>query len=343
MHAYVPGLQTHDRDVIKLNTNENPFFAAESVIDAINRELNKNNLQKYPPPRADTLRQKIAEYYSIASDSVLAANGSDEVLSIVLRTLLLPGETVVIADPSYSLYPVLCDMNRFRLEKVELKEDWHVDFDAILQRAEQTKAKLTVFVNPNAPTGIAEKKETIMNYASHFDGIVLVDEAYGPFGSESLMSSAMGNIIVSSSFSKAFSLAGMRLGWAVADPILIQQFDKVRDSYNLSILAQVAAIAALENRNENDERIHEICERRDRYSGFFIERGFECLQSSANFIFVSPPDRNARRYFEMLGENKILVRYFNSGRISEFVRITIGTEIQMQRLLSVTDQYLLKT
>jgi histidinol-phosphate aminotransferase len=323
-----------------LNTNENPFLATDSVKKAIQVAIEQNALQKYPPPQASDVRRSIAKYYDIDESSVLAANGSDEALSIALRTLLVTGDRVLIADPSYSLYPVLCQMNRFELVQVDLDSKWHVDFQAMLETARKVQAKLTVFVNPNAPTGIAEKKENIVKFAEQFQGIVLVDEAYGPFGTESLMQNAQNNIIVSSSFSKAYSLAGMRLGWIAADPVLIQQFDKVRDSYNLSLLAQVCAVAALEDKTENEKRIKEICERRDRISEDFRNYGFECLESSANFIFVSPPDRNANRYFQFLNDHKILVRYFASGRSSEFVRITIGTESQMNALMQATANYL---
>lgn len=334
MHAYVPGQQPKNPDIIKLNTNESPFSPPASVIQAVQNSLER--LEKYPDPRSDSLRQKIAEYYEISPDSVLAGNGSDEILSLVLRTFLQPGDSFVLPDPSYSLYPVLADAMNLKVIRVNLFSDWHVDFDGLLMKADDSGARLTVIVNPNAPTGLAEKSENIMEYSRRFSGITLVDEAYGPFCNQSLMQKAGGRLMVTSTFSKAFSLAGMRVGWIAADPFFITQIDKVRDSYNLSKPAQAAALAALENKDENNQKIRDICERRDRVIQSLRSAGFHCLDSGANFIFCSPPDRDAKSYFEKLGQMNIVVRYFSDLRVSEFVRVTVGSEAQMQTFLEAT-------
>ena len=351
MHAYVPGLQTDDPEVIKLNTNENPFPISDLVKEYINKELASDNLQKYPQPTAAPLRQAIAAKYGRPPTTILAGNGSDEVLSILFRSVLDAHSRVVVANPSYSLYPIIADIVNADCVGVPVKEDWTMDLDKMLQEAGQRNTPLTVITNPNAPTGIAEEKSALLDFARTNPGLTLIDEAYVDFGGESLAFEAgsedFPRLMTCNTFSKAYSLAGQRVGWMIAHPDIIKELDKIRDSYNLSRLAQTAAIAALNDKDEFTRRIKIIRGIRAMTVQELYELGFSTLKSSTNFIFTRPPDSAATNgksaagaYFDYLNQKKIMVRYFPKPRLEDFVRITIGDMDQMDRLLEVTRDFL---
>lgn len=379
MKGYVPGLQPSDPDIIKLNTNENPFPVSRRVREALLEEIQSDRLHLYPEARADRLRGAIGRKYGRDDSVILVGNGSDEVLSIVFRSLLAVGDRVVYPDPSYSLYPVLADLLGATGVAVPVDDDWRVDLDELLGEARGSTAQaddwsddrsddrsetgekrtmgtpLTVITNPNAPTGIALTPKSLLDFARDNPGITLVDEAYVEFGAESVAKLAgtdeYPRLMCCNTFSKAYSLAGQRVGWLVAHSELIREMDKVRDSYNLSRLAQTAALAALQDEEEMRRRSVIVRENRESLSEELKKLGFQILPSSANFIYAGPPgetdnpDRNgkraatARRYYEALRENKILIRYFDVPRLNEFVRITIGTAEQMEKLVRTTAEF----
>ncbi len=356
MHGYVPGLQTQDAEVVKLNTNENPFPVSPMVRDALRSEIEADILQKYPNPTSAPLRQKIGAELAGGKgtnpgERILIGNGSDEILSILFRATLDPAQRIVIGKPTYSLYPVVCALIGARCESVDLKADWHMDLALMLDRARgagpEGAARLVVITNPNAPTGLGESRQALLEFARANPGLTLVDEAYIMFGGESLARDAgtaeFPRLLVCGTFSKAYSLAGQRIGWLVAHPYLIGELDKVRDSYNLSRLAQAAGLAALEDRDEHRRRVAVVVENRTLLMRELRALGFECLESQANFLFAKPPARfagdglsAARGYYEHLNRNKIMIRYFPEGRTADWVRITIGSADQMRRLLEVT-------
>ncbi|MCB1139286.1 MAG: histidinol-phosphate transaminase [Leptospiraceae bacterium] len=350
MEGYVPGLQKNDPEIIKLNSNENPYPPSEAVRHALLTLANsaQTPLQKYPAPTAGGLRRAIESRYGLAAGSVLAGNGSDEVLALLFRALLDPGQSFVIARPTYSLYPVLAAATGLKCLEVPLKEDFHMDFSALLKAAAESNSSLIVLAMPNAPTGLSEKKEELEDFIRSFPGWIILDEAYAPFGDVSFMSRAGGefsNLICTSTFSKAWSLAGLRVGWMAAHPDLIQEVDKIRDSYNLSRAAQMAATAAIEDVDWQKENARKICATRERLATELKSLGFECLESSANFIFARVPsgtDEEAKRIQQELENRKILIRYFSSEPIRSYLRISIGTDKEMDRLLAELDNILKK-
>ncbi len=342
LEGYVPGYQTESAEWIKLNTNENAFPVADAVKDAIRRELDSDKMHRYPDPVASELRRELGEKISQKEESILIGNGSDEVLSILFRTVLRSGDTVATAKPTYSLYPILASLQNASTMEIDLSTDWHMDFAAL--QAASRKSRLTIIVNPNAPTGIAERRAALLQFVSECDGLVLVDEAYAAFGAESLAVQAgkagYENLLVAGTFSKAYSLAGQRIGWLIGHPDFIYELMKVKDSYNVSRMAQTCALAALRDEKEFLRRTRIIIEDRDFLAAALRADGFEVLPSAANFIYVSPPGGGAREYFEYLKARHILVRYFPAGRGEHFVRITIGQRRELEALIAATRDYL---
>jgi len=348
MRSYIPGFQPKDPAIIKLNSNENPFPISENVKAALLREIESGPMQKYPDPSARTLREKLAAKHSQSPENFIIGNGSDEILSILFRCLLEDEEVVVTANPTYSLYPVLAQMTGAAISEIDLRDDWHMDFNAMLAQTASRLAKLTIIANPNAPTGLAESAADILDFAERNKGLTLVDEAYVDFGAQSVAkyagSEKYPRLLVCGTFSKAYSLAGARLGWLAAAKELCVEFEKIKDSYNVSRLAQAAGAAALDDEAEIQRR-HEIVKQvREKTTTALRSSGFHCLDSSANFIFASPPGKDAHReaeaYFKFLEGHGILIRYFSSPRCRDFVRITIGTDEQMKLLLQRTEEFL---
>lgn len=362
MEAYVPGKQINEPDIIKLNTNENPFPASESVVRALTEEIQSGRIQKYPDPGSSVLRNAVAKAMDTDPSCVLIGNGSDELLSIIFRSTLDKGDNVVYSRPSYSLYPVLAKLAGAEAVEVEVNSDWSQDLEGMLRFASGTTpvgfftpgAKLSVIVNPNAMTGVLEKNEAILDYAYRNQGLTLVDEAYIAFGGSSLSSLAgterFPRLMVTGTFSKSHSLAGQRVGWLLAHPDLIREFDKVRDSYNVSRLGQVAALAALQDNQTFSERIREIIDTRTYLEEELKKLDFEVVPSSANFVMAKPPahirssgnrEHAARLYTDFLEKNRILTRYFSGNpRTVEYVRISIGSRSDIEALLSKTKEFL---
>ena len=347
MHGYVPGLQKNDTEIIKLNSNENPYPPSDAVLKALGSLASgAMPLQKYPPPRSSGLRSALESRYSLPPGSVLCGNGSDEVLALLFRSLMDPGDSFVMPDPTYSLYPILADAVGVQGIAVPVDEALHIRFDALLTEANARGSKMIIMAMPNAPTGLYESTEQIETLIRSFAGWVVLDEAYAPFAENSFMHRAgtdFPNLICISTFSKAWSLAGMRIGWMAAHPELVQQIDKLRDSYNLSRAAQMAAEAAIADIAWQEENARRIKESREWLQKELSRLGFECLQSSANFVFARVPSgdpNQARSIFEFLEEKKILIRYFSAPRTAPYLRISIGTPEQMEAVVRGIDEFL---
>lgn len=358
MHGYVPGLQLNDPEIVKLNTNENPFPISDAVRSAIRDALDDNRLHLYPEPRSTALRTALGEHYGVPADRAFIGNGSDEILSILFRSLLEPGDSLVTAAPTYSLYPTLAQLLGAEVVGVPVREDWKMDLPA-MQAAmrpaanETGRRPLTIITNPNAPTSMLESAEAVLDFAEQNPALTLVDEAYADFGDMSVAhlagSDQYPRLMVCGTFSKTYSLAGGRIGWLLAHPRLIDELDKVRDSYNINRLTQVAAVAALADQPELKRRIQIIKDTR----AFTMERlaalGFSTLPGQANFIFTRPPagfqklrlpdgqpaESLGQCCYEHLRAHKILVRFFPGPRTGDYVRITIGTRQQMERLVQI--------
>ena len=329
--AYRPGEQPKVDGLIKLNTNENPYPPSPAVAEAL-RGVAAEGLRLYPDPMATALRERLAEVHGTRPENVFVGNGSDEVLRLAVRAFTQPGGSAGMFDPTYSLYPVLCAAEEVGVERTALGErfEW--------RRPETTeKAGLFFLTNPNAPTGVKYGDAEAEEWMAGFPGVVLVDEAYGDFADEApgvRWAGRFGNVLACRTFSKSFSLAGIRCGYAVGPEELVGALYKLKDSYNLDAVTQRVALAALGDLEWMRENARKIRATRERTRAALEAKGHEVIPSSANFLFVKPGGKEtAGEAFRRLRENRILVRYFpDSPRTRDWLRISVGTDEQMERL-----------
>ncbi len=348
MAGYAPGEQPKTTGWVKLNTNEFPYPPSPKVIKAISAELGKNaeSLRLYPDPISAKLRVQVEKYFGLPQGYAIAANGSDDILNIAVRAFSDTKMPAITLDPSYSLYPVLARMQRTKLIKVPFEKDMQIHFKKITS----SKANIFFFTNPNAPTGLGFTAKVVEKFAKEFKGIVLVDEAYAPFAdySAAKLVEKYENLIVAGTSSKGWGLAGMRIGWAVANPKIIEVLDRVRDSYNLDRLAQVAGVVALADTAYYQKMRAKVIAEREACQSFFDELGWSYFKSSSNFILFTPKDKNgkssaetAAALFEYLRSKKILLRYFPSEKsVNMSLRLTIGTSEQMLKFKKVVKSWL---
>ena len=330
---YVPGEQPKMANLVKLNTNENPFGPSPKVIEAIQAELN-DSLRRYPDPEGESLRQTIAAYHKVKPDQVFLGNGSDEVLAHIFFGLFQHGEPILFPDITYSFYPVYCGLYNIESKKIPLTENFEIDPDDFKQPNGGV-----IFPNPNAPTGMylgLQHVEEIL--AANPDRVVVVDEAYIDFGGESAITlvDKYPNLLVSQTLSKARSLAGLRVGFAVGHPDLIEALSRVKNSFNsypLDRLALAGAKAAYEDEAWFRKCCDGVISERKRVTAALEDLGFEVLPSKANFIFARHKEQSGEVLAKGLREQGIIVRHFNKPRISEFLRITIGTVEQNDALI----------
>ena len=328
--GYVPGEQPQGLPLIKLNTNENPYPPSPKVIEAI-REFDASRLRLYSEPSARIVREAAAKVYGVDAGQVICGNGSDDLLTIALRTFVGEGEKCAYTEPSYSLYPVLADLQGAVRQPVDLDEDFNLPADAWKQAAD---AKLFLIARPNAPTGNSFPIENIRSICRNFKGVVWIDEAYVDFAQDNCMSlvNEFPNVVVSRTMSKSFSLAGIRLGIAVSNTDIIFEMNKVKDSYNVDMVAQIVGAAALGDTEYMLRNAARIRETRMWLSKELAAIGFKVLPSETNFIFAQPK-HDAETIFKELKQRGFLVRYFKLPRISQFIRITIGRREDMEAFL----------
>jgi len=335
MKGYTPGEQPSDPLIIKLNTNENPYAPSPAVGRAL-EDFDFTNLGLYPDPLATKLRGMIAAYHGCETCRVLAGNGSDELLALCVRAFVEGRGKIGFFEPSYSLYPVLAEMHGLRAIAVPLGPDFE------WAMPDEVDASLFFLANPNAPTGIMYPMEQVRHFCERFPGVVVIDEAYADFAEANCMSLALEleNVIVLRTFSKSFSLAGLRLGYAVGAPELVGAMSKLKDSYNVDRIAQTlgcAAFADMDYMRSNCENIKNI---RRHTSAELEKRSFRVFPSQANFLWVEPSGIEAAVLFEKLRERNILVRYFPGPRTGRCLRISMGTRAQMDVLLGAVDRIL---
>ncbi|MCD6460458.1 histidinol-phosphate transaminase [bacterium] len=330
MQGYVPGKQLNDLDIIKLNTNENPYPPPENVISALKNAI-ESKLNLYPDPLAVDLRKKIAMLYNLDPSQIIAGNGSDEILSIIFRSFVDPKDKVVLFNPTYTLYYTLA--NSVDADIISYNLDSNFD---IPEEIFSVKCKICFIPNPNAPTGNFFDKKKLSRLADSIGGILVIDEAYADFAEDNCLGllKKHGNIIITRTFSKSFSLAGMRIGYGLSSPEIIKGLMKIKDSYNLNRLSIVAGEAILNNITQIHRRIDLIKKLRDKSAQEFRSLGFTVLDSQTNFLFVKPSKISAEELYKKLYCRKILVRFFDQERVNEFLRITVGTEEQMKILLN---------
>lgn len=335
MVGYTPGEQPRDRAYVKLNTNENPYPPSPQVFRAL-REFDPARLRLYSEPLSLELREVAGEAFGLNRDWVIAGNGSDDLLTIALRTFVDQNGNCAYTHPSYSLYPVLTDLQAARHVVVELDESFELPADAAEQA---TGASLFIVCRPNAPTGNAFPFETMHRVCQEFPGVVWIDEAYVDFATDHCVDfvKQYPNVVVSRTFSKSYSMAGVRLGIAYANPDLIAEMLKVKDSYNIDMLAQTVGVAALRDRAYMEANSQRIQATRERVVAQLTRLGFETLPSQTNFVLTRPPI-DAERMFLALREHGFLVRYFSDERIRDRIRITIGTDEDMASFLQAVSE-----
>jgi histidinol-phosphate aminotransferase len=324
-------------NLVKLNTNENPYGPSPKVLEAIRLDTN-DTLRLYPDPTSTKLRQAIADYHKVSLNEVFVGNGSDEVLAHIFNALFRHESPVLFPDITYSFYPVYSRMFDVAYEAVPLSEAYQIDVSAY----KQSNGGI-IFPNPNAPTGCLLSLDSIRALLEkNTDSVVVVDEAYVDFGGESAISLVKDypNLLVSQTFSKSRSLAGLRIGYAIGQADLIEALVRVKDSFNsypIDRLAESAAIAALGDDDYFVRTCEQVINDRDKLTTSLEELGFDVLPSAANFVFARHPDYDASELAQGLRKEGVIVRHFNKPRIDAFLRISIGTPSENQHLLSVLD------
>ncbi|MCX5659532.1 MAG: aminotransferase class I/II-fold pyridoxal phosphate-dependent enzyme [Planctomycetota bacterium] len=364
--AYTPGEQPQETKVVKLNTNENPYPPSPAVLEAV-RAVSAESLRRYPPPSAETFRRAAARAHGLSPDQVIATNGGDELLRLAVTvfcdprpssalaptpatgTGLRPAQrhgagSLVMTEPSYSLYPVLADIHDTLIHRVPLNDDWSVPAD-FAPRALALGCRLAIIVNPHAPSGRLESLESLESVARALQGqaVLMVDEAYVDFATRDALplldpSRGLDNVLLLRSLSKGYSLAGLRFGYGLGHANLIASMNKAKDSYNTDILSQAAATAALEHRDEARKSWAAVIGERTRVTAELERRGYRVSPSQSNFILATPPAGGgaptAKAIYESLKQRSLFVRYFDQDRLRDKLRITIGTPAENNALLT---------
>lgn len=337
---YTPGEQPKRQDIIKLNTNENPYPPAPGVGRILER-FDPEELRLYPDPAAFTLKEALAETYRVKTEQIFVGVGSDDVLAMAFLAFFNSEKPILFPDITYSFYPVWAEEFRIPYEVCPLDERFR-----IVKEDYYGENGGVVFPNPNAPTGLFMGLEDVEDIIRHNqDAVVIVDEAYVDFGAESAMplTEKYENLLVVQTFSKSRSMAGMRIGFAVGSPKLIRYLEDVKysfNSYTMSRLALRCGAEAVRDRAYFEETTARIRETRERAKKILGEMGFVCTDSMANFLFAAHPEHRAADLFQALKEAGIYVRYFAKQRIDDYLRITVGTDQQMEVLYGFLRNYL---
>lgn len=340
IEPYVPGEQPKDRRYVKLNTNENPYPPSPKVMTAI-KNADLSELRLYPDPDCEGLRKALAELHGLSGDEVFVGNGSDEVLAFSYLAFMDDRTPAVFPDITYSFYPVYGRFFGNHCRIVPVREDFTIPLPELMHND-----GTVLLTNPNAPTGIGIPRSEVRRVLEgNPDHVVIVDEAYVDFGCESAVPliPEYDNLLVIQTFSKSRSLAGMRIGFAFGQKHLIEALSAVKNSinsYTLDRLALIAAQAAVEDRKYLDDTCRAIGKTREKTSGKLRDMGFTVLPSQANFIFASHDAVPAKEIFRKLREQGVLVRYFDKPRIDNFLRITIGTDEEMETLVEALQKIL---
>jgi histidinol-phosphate aminotransferase len=349
LHAYTPGLQPTEPDWVKLNTNECPYAPSPRVAEALRQEIGADgaSLRLYPNPKSTPLRAAVAKLHALREENVIIGNGSDDILNILIRAFCTEEAAAGFTLPSYSLYPVLVEIQDGRSNIIEFDRSMRLP----LEKIAGSTARAFFLTSPNAPTGVAVSNADLETILNSFRGLLVVDEAYAPFATENAVSllARYPNLVVVRTLSKAYALAGIRVGYALAHPEIIDLLDRVRDSYNVNRLSQAAALAAIGDQAYYNGVIAKVKATRDRaVADFATRRGWFTYPSQANFVFTEP--KNARgesgpavskSAYSFLYSRKVLVRHFPSHALTApFLRISVGTDDEMLVLSETLDAWL---
>jgi len=336
LHAYEPGEQPNGCGLVKLNTNENPCPPSPKVLESVRAAVD-DRLRLYPNPTAQELRETLAKLHGVSPGNVIAGNGSDELLALATRAFVEPGKDVIqYFIPSYSLYPVLANIHNATRNEVVLKEDFSLPTVAELRKRQWNfKAALTYVTTPNAPSGRGYATVDLDALCRAQKGVVILDEAYVDFAEEHAMALAKkySHVLVSRTFSKAYSLCFQRIGYFVGSANLVSALGKIRDSYNVNGLGQVAALATLRDLRFYRANFRQIIRLREQVAAVLESVGFVVQPSQANFLLAKPPRFSARTWLRKLRELNVLVRWFNDPLVKDYLRITIGSEKEMGALM----------
>ena len=329
LDGYVPGEQPDQRDVVKLNTNENAYPPSPRALEAL-RAIDAELLRRYPHPAADEFRQSAAAVLGVEPGWILAGNGSDDLLTMLMRAVAAPGRAVAYPVPTYVLYRTLAAMQEAPVVEVPFDDAYALPVDALARAA----AELTIVANPNSPSGTAAPPDALEALAARLDGVLVVDEAYAEFADRTALDLVRRSdrVVVLRTLSKSHGLAGLRLGYAVAQPRLLAGLAKVKDSYNVDAVAARVGAAAMRDVDHTRGTVARIREARSRLAAALAGLGFHVWPSQANFLLARPPGGDARRLYDGLRSRGILVRYFDEPRLADALRITVGTEAQNERL-----------
>ena len=339
---YVPGEQSKNKNIIKLNANENPYPPSPKVVEAL-KNFDADGLAKYPNSSAAPLVEALAKYYGVETNQIFTGNGSDDVIALSFMSFFNSEKPILFPDITYSFYPVWCRLFNIPYETPAIDENFKINPQDYYKENGGV-----ILPNPNAPTGISEGKEFIKDILDHNrDCIVIIDEAYVDFGGYSCVEllKEYDNLLIVQTFSKSRSLAGMRIGVAIGSAELIGVLNAVKNCYNSYTMDSVAIAcgkAAVEDNEYFRETLKKVISTRDRSSEEFRKLGFTVYPSHSNFIFVTKDDVNAKDLFEALKKDNIFIRYFNLPRINNHLRITIGTDEQMDILIEHVKKYLEK-
>lgn len=333
MAGYVPGEQPQAGKFIKLNTNENPYPPSPKVVRAI-QQAAEASLMRYPDPMGNAFRERAADILGVHRDWILCGNGSDDLLTIVTRAFVGAGQRLRLPYPSYILYRTLAQLQGANWEEVRFNDDWSLPpaFAATLP-----DLKLVFLPNPNSPTGTVVSCDAIRRLAEQLPCPLLVDEAYVDFADEHCLRLVAENerVMVSRTLSKSYALAGLRFGYLVAQRHLIEHLIKVKDSYNCDALAIAGATAAIDDQAWLRETVGKIRQTRAHLAEGLVSLGFSVLPSQANFVWCTHPTRSAVTIYEQLKQNRILVRYMNYPGWGDGLRISVGSDGQIEALLAL--------
>ena len=339
---YVPGEQPKINNLVKLNTNENPYGPSPKAVAAMQLALN-DDLRLYPDPSADLLKESIARYYSVEKSMVFVGNGSDEVLAHIFHGLLKQDKPILFPDITYSFYPVYCGLYGVEYKQIPLMENFEINLMDY-----QCANGGIIFPNPNAPTGVLTPLQKIKNLLQkNRDSVVVIDEAYIDFGGESAiaLTKQYSNLLVVQTLSKSRSLAGLRVGLAVGHPDLIEALERIKNSFNSYPLGRIAiagAAAAFDDVEYFQQTTAAVINSRQKLCVDLASLGFTILPSAANFIFVKHPTHDAATLSHQLREKSVIVRRFQLPRIEQYLRITVGSDAQSKALVDAFKVILLR-
>lgn len=337
MAGYVPGEQPKPgTPIIKLNTNENPYLPSPNAI-AVLKNLDPEWLRRYPDPYANDFRQATSEALNIPKDWIMVGNGSDDMLNVVVRACAEPGRKVVYPMPTYVLYRTLTEIQDADRLEIPYGENNQLPLDALIE----AQGAVTFIASPNSPSGHVVPMSDLRQLAANLNGVLVIDEAYVDFAEETALPlvEQFQNVIILRTLSKGYSLAGLRLGFAIAQPHLIRGLFKVRDSYSVDAIATLVGAAAMRDQDYKNECAENVKRSREKLAIDLKQLGFKVWDSQTNFLLTQPPG-NAAKIYEALKQQNILVRYFNQPNLDDKLRISVGTDEQNRILINTLSQIL---